>query len=175
MSQMSDYVYDPTRRFYRVYDNFIGLPIMIMSYVGSFFVVIAALGITFGDHNYTVGAILFGIFAFLLFMALPSIHCNSKKINEKRTVYVQYRSMNKLDRKRYVSTIRAIHKDGYGEESINYSDLEKLFRMKSLKNSKSIGYERARIKQDIADMNAQKRLDLSSQAEVDKINSVFDL
>ena len=174
-SDMDDYVYDPTRRFYRLYDSYVGFFVMAGCYFASFFMVIATLGIIFGDHNLSGALILLVITCFFLFMATASINCNSKSVRRKREVYTQYRSMSKEDRKQYVSTIRSIHRDDNGEESIPYKDLIKLFKMKSLNNSASIEFERQRIKQDLDTAKLVRDLQDSSHNEIKKINSNFDL
>lgn len=172
---MTEYVYDPTRRFHSIYDYNIGLVLMIVGSITTIIMTIVTIGMIFGDHNYIAGSITGMVLLGAIFIASPMLHCSDKHVKEKREVYDQYRSMSKADRKNYASYIRTIHNDSYGEESIDYDDLIKLFNSKSFSNPDSVESKRAKIEQELKALETIEMLNASGKTEVDKINKAFDL
>jgi len=174
-SPMKEYVYDPTRRFHKIYDYNLGLVLMISGSVLTIVMTIVTLGMILGDHNYAVGITTGLITLFGIFIASPMLHCSDDRVREKRAVYKQYLSMSKADRRSYKGDIRLIHKDLRANDSLDYDDLIKLFKSKSLSNSDSLSSRRARIKQELKDIKAMQELNTTVQSEIDKINKTFDL
>lgn len=172
---ITEYVYDPTRRFHNIYDYSAGLVLMTVGSLTTIIMTIVTIGMIFGDHNYIAGSITGIVLLLAIFIASPMLHCSDKSIVEKREVYDQYRSMGEIDRKNYVNYIRIIHNDHEGIESINYQDLIKLFKSKSFNNPSSIESRRAQVKQELEDLKATERLNAVTKAEIDNINKSFDL
>jgi len=183
---MKEYVYDPTRRFHRIYDHDLGLVLMISGSVLTIVMTIVTLGMILDDQNYAVGITTGLITLFGIFIASPMLHCSGDRVREKRAVYKEYLGMNKKDRRTYRSDIRLIHKDGRWTESLDYNDMINLFKSKSLGNPDSINSRRASLKQELKDLKAIQELNIKDlkemqelkitvQNEIDKINKTFDL
>lgn len=166
-----DVIYDPTRRWYKIYSTTVSVPVVVIGAVGSFCTTISTLGVYFGDHNNTAALINLVFWFFFMTLWTPVIFYCSYRVSSKREVYEAYRGMNRTDRKKYKKVIRSIHRDSNSKNAgISYSNLIKIFNAKALNNANSVNSMKADIESDLKHIARLQKLKADNDKIVDELN-----
>lgn len=152
---MSDYVADPTRHWFGVYDT--GWGVMVTAF-GAVMTIISTISmlVNFFEGNPINAATLALLIIIGIYLFKPMFHCSEHNVRQKREVYIEYNMMSRKDREKYKNIVRTIQRECV-PRAFNYDDVLMLFKNKSVSNENSVEAMRQVVDNDVAELKRLKK------------------